>query len=646
MAENKLNLLEDFAPISTQEWKDKIITDLKGADFDKKLVWRTPEGFNVQPFYRLEDLEGLKTTDSAPGHYPFVRGTKTDNEWLIRQNICAHDAEAANKKALDILMKGVDSIGFKLDKHQLSPQYIATLLKGIYADVIALNFTVCVGRAEELIELLVRYYKEQGFDLNKVRGSINVDPINKMLTKGKPLTREMVQQKVASVVSFAAGHLPKYRVIAVNSISLNNAGAYCAQELGYALAWGNQYMEMLTEAGVDAATAGKAIRFNMGIGGNYFMEIAKFRAARMLWAMIVRQYEPICNCGDDCKCEKVDGKYCPCAMKMNVSAQTSEFNMTIFDAYVNLLRSQTEAMSAAIAGVDEMVVTPFDVTYKDADDFSERIARNQQLLLKEEAHFDKVVDPAAGSYYIETLTNAIAAEAWKLFLDIQDKGGMFELVSKGQVQAAMQENLTKRLQDVAKRKETLLGTNQFPNFNEKTEGKIVKEAQCCHHCGCDGEGEHLAVLPRLRAAEEFEKLRLETEAAAHQPVAFMLTIGNLAMRLARSQFSCNFFACAGYKVIDNNGFKTVADGIEAARKAGADIIVLCSSDDEYAEFAPEAWNLIKEQGTKNKDTMPLFVVAGAPACMEELQQQGIEHFIHVRVNVLETLKKFNDQLLK
>ena len=640
MAENKLNLLEDFAPISTEEWKAKIVTDLKGADFDKKLVWRTPEGFNVQPFYRLEDVQDLKITESAPGHYPFVRGTKTNNEWLVRQNITG-DAGVSpaekNAKALDILMKGIDSLGFRIHKADISADYIATLLKGIYADVIPLNFTVCVGRAEEFIQLLADYFKAQGYDLKKLRGSINVDPINKMLTKGKNLSKEQVAQKIASVVKLAAELLPKYRVIGVNSLSLNNAGAYCAQELGYALAWGNQYMEMLTEAGVDAATAGKAIRFNMGIGGNYFMEIAKFRAARMLWAMIVRQYEPICNCGDDCNCEKVDGKYCPCAMKMNVSAQTSEFNMTIFDAYVNLLRSQTEAMSAAIAGVDEITVTPFDVTYKQPDDFSERIARNQQLLLREESHFDKVVDPAAGSYYIETLTNNIAAEAWKLFLDIQEKGGMFELVKTEQVQKAMQENLTKRLADVAKRKETLLGTNQFPNFNEKTEGKIVLDKQACG-CGCNADEARLATLPRLRAAEQFEELRLATEQAAHQPVAFMLTIGNLAMRLARSQFSCNFFACAGYKVIDNNGFKTVADGIEAARKAGADIIVLCSSDDEYAEFAPEAWEILK-------DAKEMFVVAGAPACMEDLQKLGIEHFIHVRVNVLETLQKFNAQLL-
>lgn len=634
MAENKLNLLQDFPAISTEEWKEKIVTDLKGADFDKKLVWRTAEGFNVQPFYRQEDLNGLKTTTSAPGQYPFVRGTKANNNWLVRQDICAKDAAAANSKALQLLQKGVDSLGFHLNKEALSAEYVATLLGGIPVDKVTLNFKVCACKGAELIALLADYFKAQGYDPCQMKGTVEIDPLNNMLTKGKRLSKEQVAQKALAAVE-AGKALPKYRVLTVHSIALNNAGAYCAQELGYALAWGNEYMQLLTEAGIDAATAGKAIAFKMGIGGNYFMEIAKFRAARMLWAMIVKAYEPACTCGNACQCEKVDGKYCPCAMKMYISAQTGTFNKTVYDAYVNLLRTQTETMSASLAGVDEITVMPFDITYKEADDFSERIARNQQLLLKEEAHFNKVVDPAAGSYYLETLTANLAEQAWKLFLDITEKGGMYEMIATEQIQQTMQQTQTQRLQDVARRKETILGTNQFPNFTEKTDGKI--QAKCCS-CGCSHHEEGLMTLPVTRAAEEFEALRLSTEAAAHQPKAFMLTIGNLAMRLARAQFSCNFFACAGYQVIDNLGFDTVEAGIEAARKAGADIIVLCSSDDEYAELAPKAWELVKGK--------EIFVVAGAPACMEELKAVGIENYIHVRVNVLEELKKYNAQLLK
>ena len=620
MAEKKLNLLADFPAITTEEWMAKINADLKGADFEKKLVWKTNEGFNVMPFYRLEDVAELKTTTSAPGEFPYVRGTKTDNDWYVRQDIDATCAKTANAKALDVLNKGINSLGFILNKKELSAEYIATLLNGICPECVELNFRVCIRCAAQLATLLADYFKAQGADLAKVEGSINCDPINRMLLKGKELNQAEVAEIAVATVKAAAA-LPKFRVIGVNSLSLNNAGAYCSQELGYALAWGAEYMTMLTEAGLTADEAGKAIKFNMGVGGNYFMEIAKFRAARMLWAMIVKAYAPACDC----------------AAKMRVHAETSTFNKTIYDAHVNLLRTQTEAMSATIAGVDSLTVNGFDVTYKESDDFSERIARNQQLLLKEESHFDKVTDPSAGSYYIENLTNSIAEQAWKLFLEIQNEGGFFAAVEAGKVQEAMKATSAKRLKDVSARKEVLLGTNQFPNFSEMAAEKITKEACTCTNCGCETP-RGLATLPTVRAAQEFEDLRLATERSAKRPKAFMLTIGNLAMRLARAQFSCNFFACAGYEVIDNLGFETVEAGVEAAQKAGADIIVLCSSDDEYAEYAPAAFKAI--------DGKQIFVVAGAPACMEDLKAAGIENFIHVRVNVLDTLKAFNAQLLK
>ena len=620
MAEKKLNLLADFPAITTEEWMAKINADLKGADFEKKLVWKTNEGFNVMPFYRLEDVAELKTTTSAPGEFPYVRGTKTDNDWYVRQDIDATCAKTANAKALDVLNKGINSLGFILNKQELSAEYIATLLNGICPECVELNFRVCIRCAAQLATILADYFKAQGADLAKVEGSINCDPINRMMLKGKELNQAEVAEIAVATVKAAAA-LPKFRVIGVNSLSLNNAGAYCSQELGYALAWGAEYMTMLTEAGLTADEAGKAIKFNMGVGGNYFMEIAKFRAARMLWAMIVKAYAPACDC----------------AAKMRVHAETSTFNKTIYDAHVNLLRTQTEAMSATIAGVDSLTVNGFDVTYKESDDFSERIARNQQLLLKEESHFDKVTDPSAGSYYIENLTNSIAEQAWKLFLEIQNEGGFFAAVEAGKVQEAMKATSAKRLKDVSARKEVLLGTNQFPNFSEMAAEKITKEACTCANCGCETP-KGLATLPTVRAAQEFEDLRLATERSAKRPKAFMLTIGNLAMRLARAQFSCNFFACAGYEVIDSLGFETVEAGVEAAQKAGADIIVLCSSDDEYAEYAPAAFKAI--------DGKQIFVVAGAPACMEDLKAAGIENFIHVRVNVLDTLKSFNAQLLK
>ena len=616
MSNNKEKLFTEFTAPTTQEWLDKIEVDLKGADFQKRLVWRTNEGFNVQPFYRREDLKDLKTPDALPGEFPFVRGNKKDNnEWYVRQNIVVGgDPAAANKKALDILMKGVDSIGFRIGHDEVNAEYLETLLKDIRLDIVEVSYRACQRHALQLADLLVAYFEKMGYDKEKIVGGLGFDPIERMLMKGKDTTMLLPQMPV--LVEKLKDY-PNLRCVMVHSDLLNNAGAYIVQEMGYALAWGNEYLQQLVDAGVDVDLAAKKIKFYMGISENYFMEIAKFRAVRMLWAQIVKQYEPKCDC----------------ACKMVINASTSTYNQTVFDSYVNLLRSQTEAMSAALGGVHSMVVTPFDAPYEKPTEFSERIARNQQLLIKEEAHFDRIVDPSAGSYYIEHLTAALAQEAWKLFLKVEDEGGFLEAVKKGSVQEDINATNVKRHGDAAKRKEFLLGTNQFPNFTEKSEGKEPLACDCsCTHTG-DAD---VPALKISRLASDFETLRLSTEKAAKVPTAFMLTIGNLAMRQARAQFSCNFLACAGYKVIDNLGFKTVEEGVDAALEAKADIVVICSSDDEYAEYAIPAFNYL------NGRTM--FVVAGAPACMDDLKAAGIENFIHVKCNVLETLKEYNQKL--
>lgn len=617
MSNCREKLFTEFQAPSTQEWLDKIQVDLKGADFNKRLVWRTNEGFNVQPFYRKEDLSDLKTPEAMPGEFPFVRGNKKDNnEWYIRQDIVADDAKAANAKALDILNKGIDSLCFKIPGKKVSMEFVETLLDNILCDIVEVNFTTCKRHTLELAQILTGYFEKKGYDKAKIVGSIDWDPIEKMLTKGCDMTSLM---EIAPEIVNTLKDYPHFRCISVNTVSLNNSGAYIVQELGYALAWGNEYMNMLVEAGIDPALAASKIKFNMGISENYFMEIAKFRSARMLWAEIVKQYNPICDC----------------ACKMCVNATTSKYNMTMFDSYVNLLRSQTEAMSAALAGVHSLVVTPFDSVYETPNDFSERIARNQQLLLKEECHFDKVVDPSAGSYYIEKITSLLAGEGWKIFLNVEDEGGFLEAIKKGVVQDCINETNKKRHTAAANRKEFILGTNQFPNFTEKSDGKQTSSCGC----GCSHGKEHdkpFKTIEASRLAADFEDLRMSVERSEKVPVAFMLTIGNLAMRQARAQFSCNFLACAGYKVIDNLGFQTVEEGVDAALDAGADIVVICSSDDEYAEYAIPAYKYLNGRA--------MFVVAGAPACMEDLKAAGIENFVHVRCNVLETLKEYNEKL--
>ncbi|MDR1500141.1 MAG: methylmalonyl-CoA mutase small subunit [Tannerellaceae bacterium] len=615
MADLKEKLFSEFPSVSTGEWMAKITADLKGAPFDKKLIWKTGEGFNVNPFYRAEDTEGLKTTSSLPGQFPYVRGTKKDNDWKIRQDIDVTDFKAANIKALDLLQKGVNSLGFHFKGDDVSLENIRVLLNGICPESVELNFKTCNHKTETLIVALSGYLKETGADPNACTGSVGYNPFKHPLIKGCPAD-DWVEK--ASAVLRAGELLPQYKTLAVDACSLSDAGAYIFQELGYALAWGNELVAKLSDAGFDAAGVAEKIKFNFGIGANYFMEIAKFRAARWLWAEIVAAYNP------------EDIQSC----KMTLHAQTSWWNQTVYDAHVNLLRTQTEAMSAALAGVDSLSVSPFDRTYRTADDFSERIARNQQLLLKEECHFDKVVDPSAGSYYIEVLTCSVAGVAWKLFLEAEDGGGFYSLARSGEVQGAVNASSAARKKAIATRREVLLGTNQYPNFTEVAADKITGSGDRC--CCKPGEAS-VTRLDFSRGASEFEALRLSTERSGKAPKVFMLTIGNLAMRLARSQFSSNFFACAGYKIIDNLGFDTVEEGVEAAVKAGASVVVLCSSDDEYALLAPSAYKAL--------DSRAEFVIAGAPACADELRAQGIVNFVNVKSNVLDTLKAFNEKLI-
>ncbi|MDE6578166.1 MAG: methylmalonyl-CoA mutase small subunit [Muribaculaceae bacterium] len=616
MAKNE-KLFDMFSPTSTEDWVAKINVDLKGADFNKKLVWRTNEGFNVQPFYRRDDLKEISHLGTLPGQFPYVRGTRDNNDWLIRQQVEGSTPEEINKEAIHIIDRGVDSLGIKLNR-DVTLSDIEKIFEGIDLHKIEVNISCCMGKAVEIARLFVDFLKSKGLE-EDFRGSIDFNPFKRLLRHGLPFPKDIATESAALYeVVKDVKHL---RCFAVDSYMLNNAGAYITQELGYALAWGAEWMTLLTEIGLTPCEAASRIKFNMGISSNYFMELAKFRAARMLWAEIVKAY----GAEDEC-------------CKMVVHAITSQFNQTIYDAHVNLLRSQTETMSAALAGVDSIETLPFDLQYKKPDEFSERIARNQQLLLREESHLNKVVDPAGGSYYIETLTASISKVAWDLFCKVEDKGGFLALLEKGEIQKEVNESGVKRHSDVARRKEILLGTNQYPNFNEKALDKIEKEAGCS--CGCSSEVPADGAVEYLvfdRAASQFEQLRLDTERSAKRPKVFMLTIGNLAMRLARAQFSANFFGCAGYEIIDNIGFKTVKEGVDAAIEKGADVVVLCSSDDEYAEFAPEAFKELAGRA--------MFVVAGAPACMEELKAQGIEEFIHVRVNVLDTLLKFNAKLL-
>lgn len=618
-------LFSQFPPVTTQQWEEVIAKDLKGADYEKKLVWKTEEGFNVRPYYRAENLDGIEFLNSKCGEFPYVRGTKKNNNWLIHQTIAVENPEKANAEATLILTKGAESIGFNINDKEFSAENLNTLLNGLNLENTEITFCGC--GVKKVAELFIEKIQKDKLNPEKVKANFIIDPIIKKLSlKGRLCKKEGGKcfENIAALIK-KAGDYKKLRFVGVNGQTFQNCGSTIVQELAFTLAAGHEYIVKLMDAGLSIDQAARSIRFIMNISSNYFMEIAKFRAARMLWANIVAQYKPECSC----------------SAKMKVHAVTSKWNMTVYDPYVNMLRGTTEAMSAAISGVHSIEVLPFDNAFEAPTDFSSRIARNVQLLLKKESHFDQVADAAGGSYYIEVLTKSIAQEAWKLFKEVEGKGGYIAAFEAGFIQEQVEASAAKKSKNIATRRQILLGTNQYPNFNEVADKAITEEVvsgtapKCA--CKCSSETEPgIKVLKPFRGAMEFEQMRLHVDRSGKQPKAFMLTVGNLAFARARAQFSCNFFACAGIRVQDNTYFHSVEEGAKAALDSKADIVVICAADDDYATLAPEAAKLIGDKA--------IFVVAGAPACQPELEAAGIKNFISVRSNVLETLKYYLKEL--
>jgi len=599
-------LFTEFPPVPTEKWEEVITADLKGADYERKLVWRTGEGFNVRPYYRAENLEGIRFLGSQAGEFPFVRGTRTHNRWRVHQTIEVQFPKKANAEALQLLNSGVDSLGFCIAKEGFMAGDIDQLLAGI--EIPAVEITFCGMKTANMADLVIAKLEREGIAAD-AHVAFVIDPLVKGLSQKGDFCSpdgEKCFAKIASLIERTREY-KHIRIVTVSAGIFSNAGSTIVEELAFALSAGNDYLARLTDAGIDADTADRKLRFSFSVTSNYFMEIAKFRAARMLWANIVKEYNPAKNC----------------ACKMMIHARTADWNQTVYDPYVNMLRGTTEAMSATIAGVHSLEVTPFDAAFDDPTALSKRIARNVELLLKNESHFDQVVDPAGGSYYIENLTQSIAAEAWKLFLELEEKGGYTAAYKAGFIKERIAASAAAKDKAIATRRQTLLGANQYPNFTEVADKAITAEAVTRKQA----EGNTLAPY---RGAMAFEEMRLHVDRSGRQPKAFMLTCGSLAMARARAQFSCNFFGCAGIRVQDNTFFKSVEEGAKAALESKAEIVVVCAADDDYAEVAPKVKELLGGKA--------ILVVAGAPACTPELEAQGITNFINVKSNVLETLK--------
>ena len=613
-------LFSEFPAISKEEWESILIKDLKGADYNKTLVWKNPEGFECKPYYRNEDLANNPFSKSIPAQQPFTRGYNTNgNNWEISQEIYIETPEQANKLAIDAISKGADSITFLTHvKNQSHVCYmfkksseIKALLKDISLEKTPIRF-IAGRKSAAILPLIEEEIKSQKINPKLVQIICDYDPIDFLTIKGKfTAPDDEVFNQMATFISYAEKAFPSSRVIGVNGYLFHNAGTTLTQELAFSLSIASEYLSLLSEKGIDLITIAKLLTFNFGVSTNYFLEIAKLRAARILFGKMIGAFIP-------------DGEN----ILMNIHSVTSDFNKTAYDPHVNLLRNTTEAMSAILGGTQSLTVRPFDAIYTNPGDLSQRLARNIQILLKEEVNLDKVVDPAGGSYYIESLTLSMAEQAWKLFLEIEEKGGYIKAFKEGFIQKIVKETQEKRNSSISQKSEILLGTNQYANTKEK-----IKDHYKPTEASAPDKEMIAEPIKIYRAAEGFEKLRINTEQMKQTPKVFLLTFGSLAHRKARAFFSSNFFGCAGFEIIDNPGFNTIEEGIKAAKASKAEMVVICSSDEEYVEIvAPVAAALKNET---------LLVLAGYPKDMiETYKTQGVEQFIHIRSNILESLQNF------
>ncbi|MEN8227563.1 MAG: methylmalonyl-CoA mutase family protein [Bacteroidota bacterium] len=603
-------LFTDFPEITTTAWEEKIRADLKGADYKKKLIWETDEGIKVKPYYRKEDLDSLHYLENAgtlrkPGSAP--------NEWTICQDIYpGQDLHEVNTRIKTALKGGAQAIRIQL-KDVPSPNFdnLKILLEGVSLAETELLFHGYLG-ADALYDHLCELAGTRGVDPADMKGSLGADPLGKMATSGIPIAS---MENIGKLVRKVRETSPEMRVIDVDAGLIQNSGSTLVEELAFGLGMASEYMALLTAQGIDPQDAQDSLQLSLAVGSNYFMEVAKLRAGRILWGKISEAYGIESSMG-----------------KIRIHSTSSEWNMTLYDPYVNMLRGTTEAMSSILGGADLVSVLPFDYPYEKSSAFSDRIARNVQIILREEAYFDQVADPASGSYYIESLTDSMGEKSWEMFRELESKGGFRKAFESGWIQEKVVASRNKKLERTASGRGKILGTNAFPNFNELILKNLKKPGKD------EPRDSSLHPLEPFRLSSLYEEVRIETEKSGKRPRVLLFKYGNPAWMTARATFSGNFFACAGYEILDHPAFDSIDSGIQAAKDKNADIVVLCSSDDAYAEMAPVVYKSLKDRS--------IAVVAGYPAdSADTLRKEGIEHFIHMKSNHLETLKEFNRMLL-
>lgn len=702
--DKEFRLADDFSVPTFEEWKEKVIADLKGAPYEKKLITKTYEGIDLQPIYTIDDLKKLKVSDSFPGFSRFLRGMKPSEKvtegWFISQEIPYGSAKEWNEAVRNDLARGQNAIAITLDHATqlgIDPDQaevgevaagalsVAVLknLEHLFMGIDVLQYPVYVSAgfsALPFIAMLKAWFGLNNLDMSKLRGSVEANPLSFKAVNGKlPVSLSDAFDEMYVAAKWASENTPQLKTIGVSGIPYNSAGASAVQELAFVMSAAVEYIEQMKQRGLTPLETHHSMRFSFGIGTNFFMEIAKLRAARTIFDTILEAYE-------------IPEE----ERTMHIHGRTSTYTQTKYDPYVNMLRTTTEAFAAAAGGADSLHTNHFDELFGEPNTFSRRIARNTQIILKEESHSNQVIDPAGGSYYVESLTKELAGKAWELFKEIDKLGGLSEALDKGVPQKMIAETHQARLNDVKKRKAVIVGTNMYANAAEKPIEPVKPDLQQRYDEKADyvkryrvaGDDEkHRGILEKLqqlldksaagvvdamsdafiqgaaigeisramraaakepaecevlqlrRMSEPFEELR--DAAAAYKkekgsaPKVFLATMGQLKQYKARADFSTGFFEAGGFEVVYPKGFDEPDTAVAAAIDAGADAVVICSTDETYPELVPPLVNLLK-----SKKPGISVILAGYPKDQIDLHKEnGVDDFIFLGCNAYDVLSK-------
>jgi methylmalonyl-CoA mutase len=621
----QLNLKKDFPPPKWEDWKQLVIDSLKGADYEKVMCKSTYEGITLKPIYRREDIKDLGFADSEPGQMPYVRGNDpqklVEEGWYVAQAQTNSKLKELNRILKNELMRGLNMVNLRL-KHDDFPQGIKiksskdlqNVLDGIDLKAAPLFIQMDIDDPD-LFSFLDEYVTRQGTSLRDLKGCMGFDPTSEFARKGyMSLPLHDLWQKLSNFVIDRANRAPGLRSFIIDGTVYEAAGASSSQELAMVLSTAIGYIQGLLETGMDIDTIAKLFAVKLSLGSNFFMEIAKIRAFRLIWAEMIQAFG-----GSNESC------------KIWIHGKTAFSNKSTYDLYVNMLRTTTESFSGVIGGVDSLETDAFDLVANDDNPFARRIARNQQLILGEEAHFTKVADPAGGCYYIESLTAELAEISWKIMQEIEESGGMVRSLRSGKIHAMIEKTAKARIDAVHKRRDVFVGVNMYANPDDiatrEIEHNTLDDSKAAVKLEC-------GALPKLRIVSSLEDLRRRISAKA--PKIMLLNIGKVSEYKARADFASGFFQVGGYSVLAEDAFADPEEAIAKANASGADAFCICSTDENYVSLVPAICSKLE---SKN------IILAGYPKDkVEQYKADGIALFIHIRANVYDTLKDLAEKL--